>query len=76
MPHIYYQWAGRIHRNGIPHTEEEVIASSVDEFTYFGVDGDTTPLGKIQLSVVPGETDEQQRYRVRQALGRRDVHWW
>lgn len=75
MPHVFYQWAVRIHPNGTPRTAEEVSAS-VDQFDYFGVDGDITPAGRLELPVVIGETDEQQRERVRQALGRSDVHWW
>jgi len=71
MPHLFYKWNVRVHYNGIHDP-----SGSVDEFVYFGVDGDATPQGKIVLPVIVGETDEAQRERVRQALGRQDVHWW
>ena len=56
MPHIFYQWNVRVHRNG---TQDP--SGSVDEFVYFGVDGDATPQGKIVLPVIVGETNSDMR---------------
>lgn len=65
-PRITYKWEVRLH----------LPSGDVDEFSYWGSDGDTTPVQRLQLSVIDGETDEQKRERIRQALGRQDVHWW
>ena len=71
MGHIFYQWNQRVHPDG---TKD--VSASYDEFVYFGVDGDITPQGSVTLPVILGETQEEERTRIRQILGRNDVHWW